>query len=96
MAQLQARRQVRTQIQLTSEQSRLLKEMAAETGASVAELIRNGVETVLAKRRGPDKEAIRQRAIAALGKFHSGVSDLSTNLDAYFAEAIEASKKDNE
>ena len=38
---------VRTQIQLTEEQARRLKALAAEQGVSMAELIRRSVDTVL-------------------------------------------------
>jgi hypothetical protein len=38
---------IRTQIQLTEEQARRLKAMAAERGTSVAELIRQGVDDLL-------------------------------------------------
>ena len=41
---------VRTQIQLTEEQARALKELAAEEGVSMAELIRRSVEYTIKAR----------------------------------------------
>ena len=78
---------IRTQIQLTEEQARRLKALAAERSTSVAELIRQGVDDLLQRAAGPDMEEIRRRAIAVAGRFHSGRSDISTNHDEYLAEA---------
>ena len=80
---------IRTQIQLTEEQARRLKALAAERGTSVAELIRQGVDDLLRRAGGPDMEEIRRRAIAVAGRFRSGHSDISTNHDEYLAEAYQ-------
>ena len=77
---------VRTQIQLTDEQSQELKRLAAERRTSVAELIRQATEGLLrdsSKISGADR---RQRALAAAGRFRSGNQDLSTRHDDYLAE----------
>lgn len=79
---------VRTQIQLTEEQARALKSMAAAEDRSMAELIRAGVDTLLRSRQHRDREALKQRAIAAVGKFHSGLSDLAAEHDRYLDEAF--------
>lgn len=79
---------VRTQIQLTQEQLAALKRLAAERGVSVAELVRQGVETVL-REASTEIEERRRRAIAALGSFDSGLTDVSERHDDYFVEAIE-------
>jgi hypothetical protein len=73
---------IRTQIQLTEEQARALKDLAAQRGVSMAELIRQAAEHLLAENSKRDK---RRRALEAIGRF-PGPSDLSTNHDAYLAE----------
>ena len=80
---------VRTQVQLTKKQASDLRRLAVEKGTSVAELIRQGVEQILSQRRGPDRETLRRRALAIIGKFDLGVSDASTNHDEYFVQSVE-------
>jgi len=76
---------IRTQIQLTEEQSKLLRKIAARKNKSVAELIRMSVDEMIQKERRPGMEELRLRAINAAGKI-SGPSDLSKNHDDYLAE----------
>ncbi|GAB4411344.1 MAG: hypothetical protein Fur0044_05310 [Anaerolineae bacterium] len=78
---------IRTQIQLTEEQSQTLKEMAQERGVSMAELIRQSIENFIRARNQLTREEKRRKALAIMGQFSSGVSDLSTNHDQYLAEA---------
>ena len=83
---------VRTQIQLTERQARELKKMAAREGVSMAEVVRKAVD---AKLRGggsdiPWEERVR-RATAVMGKFHSGLKDVSRRHDHYLAEAFDDS-----
>jgi len=85
---------VRTQIQLTEDQASALREMAAEEGISLAEVIRRSVEAMIRSRHGISLEERRRRALALAGRFHSGVSDLAARHDDYFAEACE--DKDDE
>ncbi|MEW6227058.1 MAG: CopG family transcriptional regulator [Bacillota bacterium] len=80
---------VRTQVQLTEEQSRALKKLAAAQGISVAELIRRGIETLLTTSEGIDLEERVSRAIALAGRFRSGISDLSTEHDRHLMEAFQ-------
>jgi predicted DNA-binding protein len=80
---------VRTQIQLTEEQSRRLKASAARQGISVAELIRRGIEAALGKESALSEEELSRRAIQAAGKFHSGRSDVSRRHDEYLGEAYQ-------
>ena len=81
---------VRTQIQLTERQARELKRMAAREGVSMAEVIRKAVDAKI--REGvsevPWEERVR-RAMAVLGKFHSGLKDVSRRHDHYLAEAFD-------
>jgi len=77
---------VRTQIQLTEEQSKALKKLSAQRDVSVAELIRQGIDLYLRSCGAISQEERRQRAIKAAGRFHSGQADLSEKHDAYLAE----------
>ncbi len=78
---------VRTQIQLTERQARELKRMAAKEGVSMAEVVRRAVDAKIHEGSGeaPWDERVR-RALAVMGKFKSGIRDLSTNHDKYLAE----------
>ena len=79
---------VRTQIQLTEEQSRALKRLAASKQISIAELIRQGVDTVLRSNTSIDLDEKRRRAMAAAGRFRSGRRDISEKHDRYLAEVL--------
>jgi hypothetical protein len=79
---------VRTQIQLTEEQAKALKRLAAARQVSIAELIRQGVDTILRSNTGIDLDEKRRRAIAAAGRFRSGKHDISGKHDKYLAEAM--------
>jgi Arc/MetJ-type ribon-helix-helix transcriptional regulator len=79
---------VRTQIQLPEQQVTLLKRLAAQQHVSMAELIRRAVDLLTLS---PDVTSIkerRERALAAVGRFHSGSGDLATRHDDYLAEAF--------
>ncbi|MFO7904412.1 MAG: CopG family transcriptional regulator [Pirellulaceae bacterium] len=80
---------VRTQIQLTATQAREIKRIAAARGVSMAEVIRESVDTYLRGGGGNDRTAIKRRALAVTGKFSCGIKDLSTAHDRYFAGAHE-------
>jgi hypothetical protein len=79
---------VRTQVQLTEDQSRRLKEAAARRGVSVAELIRRGVEATLEQESLPSGEELLQRAIQAAGRFRSSRQDVSERHDEYLGQAF--------
>jgi hypothetical protein len=76
---------VRTQIQLTEEQSRALKKMASSRHLSIAELVRQGVDVVLRSNVGIDASEKRQRALAMVGKYRSGKRDISKEHDKHLA-----------
>lgn len=80
---------VRTQIQLTPEQSDVLKKLAEAQGVSVAELIRQSIDLYIAKRHEPTKAEKRRRALEIIGAFSDEKTDLSENHDIYFAEAAQ-------
>lgn len=76
---------VRTQVQLTEEQARRVKRVAAERGVSMAEVIRDAVDQHVAAGAGASKRA---RAIAAVGSFRSGRADVSSRHDEHLADAF--------
>jgi len=79
---------VRTQIQLTEEQAKALKKMAASRHLSSAELIRRAVDSMIKSVTAADPEERRKRAIDIAGKFRSGKRDVSRKHDKYLAEAF--------
>ena len=79
---------IRTQIQLTKAQFSSLRQASAETGESVAELVRRGVDVYLESRLGSNREERIQRALSVAGKFSSGSKDGSLRHDHYLAEAF--------
>lgn len=79
---------VRTQIQITAEQARALKRLAAREGKSVAELIRISLDSMLRTGGIPDEAGLRRKASAAAGKFN-GPANLAEQHDAYLAEALD-------
>lgn len=76
---------IRTQIQLTPTQAAALKALSARTGLSIAELIRRGVDRLLDSGE-IDVAERRRRAMAVVGRFRSGLSDVAERHDAYLAE----------
>ncbi len=79
---------VRTQIQLTEKQAKALKEIARREQVSMAELIRRGVDALIASSLIVDREARKKRAMEAVGKFRSGKSDISEKHDDYLGDAL--------
>lgn len=79
---------VRTQIQLTDEQARKLKEVAHQRKISMAEATREAIDQWLKATGSITSDERRKRAMAAVGKFHSGQSDVSERHDQYLAEAF--------
>jgi len=80
---------VRTQIQLTVGQARDLRQLSSRSGRSMADLIREGVEVVLAAQHRPSRREKTAQALRAVGRFRSGSSDVSRNHDRYLAEAFD-------
>ncbi len=77
---------VRTQVQLTESQATKLKELAARQNVSIAELIRQGVDQVLATTQRVYDPEQKRLALAFLGQVSDGITDLSENHDKYLAE----------
>lgn len=76
---------VRTQIQLTEKQAKVIRKRAEREGISMAEVIRRLVDC--SAERDLTTE-VRKRAIAASGCVNSGLGDLSSRHDDYLAEAF--------
>lgn len=81
---------MRTQIQLTDAQAQSLKELAASEGKSMAELVRDGVDTLLRARGTVNREALKARSIAVLGRFKSTTRDLGSKHDDHLGDAFDA------
>jgi hypothetical protein len=79
---------VRTQIQLTEEQVKALKKIALSRHLSIAEIIRQAVDTVIRSNIVVDVEERRKRAIDVVGRFSSGKRDISRKHDTYLVEAF--------
>ena len=78
---------VRTQIQLTEDQAKAIKRLAAAQGLSVAEVIRRAVDQIVHSSPKADLQQRQERALEIVGKFGSGKRDVSRKHDAYLAEA---------
>jgi replication initiation and membrane attachment protein DnaB len=76
------------QIRLTEEQAKTLKKLASTRRLSVAELIRQAVDSIIQSNAVIDIEERRKRAINAVGKFRSGKRDISKEHDKYLEEAF--------
>ena len=77
---------IRTQIQLTEMQYRLLKNLSIEKNKSMAEIIRECITYYSAGKCLTSKEEKYSKAISAMGKFKSGKKDISINHDKYLTE----------
>jgi predicted DNA-binding protein len=78
---------IRTQIQLTDDQARRLRRLAADRGVSMATLVREGVEKVLEE---DGAEAVRLRALSVVGAFRGGAGEkVSEEHDRYLGKALE-------
>ena len=70
----------RMQVQLTEEQAKALSERAMAARQPVAAVIREAVDALIAA----DQRTLRhERAVAAIGGFHSGLGDLAERHDDY-------------
>ena len=82
---------VRTQIQLTEEQAKKLRELSAASPSreSVAALIRQAVDQFIVAGK-PDAAALYRRAESVVGKYKSASGDVSIHHDRYLEEAFES------
>jgi predicted DNA-binding protein len=76
---------IRTQISISQAQARRLRRLAADRGTSIAHVVREAIDAYV-----PDDAAARaervKRALAAAGRFTSGLTDVSDRHDDYLAE----------
>jgi glutamate formiminotransferase len=79
---------VRAQVQFTEEQAEALRLLSAESGKSIAEIVRLGVELYLDAQKRPSRQERVERALSIVGKYSSGLTDVSENHDRYLAEAF--------
>jgi hypothetical protein len=78
---------IRTQIQLTEEQSERLHEAARRSGVSSAELVRRSLDRYLDTSAGDAKaKGSRRSALGVAGQFRSGHTDISLRHDDYLDE----------
>jgi predicted transcriptional regulator len=79
---------IRTQIQLTEEQARALRELASRDHRSMADLVRESVSEYLARRRPTDRGGLARQARELAGRFRSGRPDLAEEHDRHLEEAF--------
>lgn len=77
---------IRTQIQLTEEQSETLKRMAEEKNVSVAELVRRSVDAYIDRQGSVSAEERKHRLLSIIGIAASGDTDLAEEHDRYLDE----------
>lgn len=77
---------VRIHIQLDDEQYEALEALAREKDVPLSELIRQGVDLLIAASQGATSAERRKRAIALAGRFHS--QDLAANVSAEHDEHL--------
>ena len=73
----------RVQVQFTQEQIDALAQRAAGSGRSVAAVVREAVDVLLA---GDEQRRRIDRALASIGGFRSGLGDLAEEHDRYLDE----------
>jgi len=78
---------IRTQVQFTDEQVQALRKLSASTGRSIADLVRQGVDSYLNTKPAPRPAHQVERALRVAGRFSSGASDVSAHHDRYLAQA---------
>lgn len=74
---------IRTQIQLEEGVYEELKSTAAALGCSISELIRRSIRATLPSQKAKPRIA---RSLKAIGRYRSGLKDLSTNHDRYLPD----------
>jgi hypothetical protein len=80
---------IRTQIQLTEDQWKKLKELSAMRRTPVAELVRASIDQYIGSSEIITMDERRRRAIAVIGRYHSGETggNISEEHDKYLDEA---------
>jgi len=75
---------IRTQVQIKEDQIQWLRNRAKTQGVSVSQLIREGIDLFRFRedRRPEDR---KKRALAVMGRFSSGRSDIASHHDDYLS-----------
>lgn len=76
---------IRTQIQLDEEQARALKRLAAERGVSMAALVREGIDHLLAQTQ---RDTDWENALEAVGKYRGSGGAVAEDHDHYLDETF--------
>jgi predicted transcriptional regulator len=77
---------VSAELEFSPEEYNQLQQLAEKRQTSVSALVRHAVDRMLHQTTLRDRSIRRERAIAALGRFHSGLRDVSARHDDYLAE----------
>ena len=81
---------VRMQVQFTESEVEAVRREAARRRVSISAVVREAVDRCLAQPAGGvSLEDRRARAVAACGRFRSGLGDVSARHDEYFADSID-------
>ena len=80
---------VRTQIQITEDQARILKELSISSSESIASLIRKAIDQFLVTGK-PNRAALYRQALSLAGKYETEHSDTALEHDRYLEEAFES------
>jgi hypothetical protein len=82
---------IRVQIQFTADELAALRAEAGQRHISVSAVVREAVDERMSRPRpqpAPTREELIERSLAAMGRFHSGLGDVSARHDEYFADSI--------
>ena len=77
---------IRTQIQFTQEQWEALKKLAASRHISISEVVRESVDQVIHSPENREIDEYQRLCVEIVGKYQSGLSDISANHDKYLSE----------
>ena len=78
-----------TEIVLSDDEMKALQALADARKASISEIVKEAIKPLLHPQRKTITQEQKANAKAVAGKFRSGVNDLASNHNKYFAEAIE-------
>jgi hypothetical protein len=89
MQQCKGGRMVTVEVELTDEQTRSLNKIADEQGIPVAEIIQKSIDLYVQEQGMIGTPEQRRRALAVVGKYRSGLSDVIAKHDDYLADIYE-------
>lgn len=76
----------RVQVSFTDDEAAALRERSRESGRPITAIVREAVRGWLGD---AERRTRIDRALGAIGGFHSGLTDFAENHDEYFVQAIE-------